>query len=146
MASTTYHEPSELLSEHSKDLHRAIVSLMEELEAIDWYQQRAEATQDLALRAVLKHNQDEETEHAMMVLEWLRRASPAFDAHIQTYLMKEGPITGLEARAKRGTNGGEISDRPNGEALSAGGPGGSLGVGSLRPVPLAMTSTKLENT
>jgi hypothetical protein len=145
MASTTYHEPSELLSEHSKDLHRAIVSLMEELEAIDWYQQRAEATQDLALRAVLEHNQDEETEHAMMVLEWLRRASPAFDAHIRTYLLKQGPITELEALAKRGTD-GDVADRPSREGLSAGGPGGSLGVGSLRPVPLAPTSTKLENT
>ncbi|HMJ52318.1 MAG TPA: ferritin-like domain-containing protein [Polyangiaceae bacterium] len=145
MASTTYHEPSELLSENSKDLHRAIVSLMEELEAIDWYQQRAEATQDLALRAVLEHNRNEETEHAMMVLEWLRRASPAFDAHIRTYLMKEGPITGLEALAKRGTD-GDVGGQPNHEALSAGGPGGSLGVGSLRPVPLAPTSTNLENT
>ena len=142
MASTTYHEPSELLSEHSKDLHRAIVSLMEELEAIDWYQQRAEATQDLALRAVLEHNQDEETEHAMMVLEWLRRASPAFDAHIRTYLMKEGPITELESLEKRGTDGAVTGH----EALTASGPGGSLGVGSLRPVPLAPTSTKLENT
>jgi ferritin-like protein len=145
MASTTYHEPSELLSENSKDLHRAIVSLMEELEAIDWYQQRAEATQDLALRAVLEHNRNEETEHAMMVLEWLRRASPAFDAHIRTYLMKEGPITGLEALAKRGID-GDVTGQPNHEALSAGGPGGSLGVGSLRPVPLAPTSTNLENT
>jgi hypothetical protein len=122
---------------------------MEELEAIDWYQQRAEATQDLALRAVLEHNQDEETEHAMMVLEWLRRASPAFDAHIRTYLMKEGPITGLESLAKRGTD-GDVTFQPNHEAnheaLSAGGPGGSLGVGSLRPVPLAPTSTNPENT
>jgi ferritin-like protein len=145
MSSTTYHEPSELLSEHSKDLHRAIVSLMEELEAIDWYQQRAEATQDLALRAVLEHNQEEETEHAMMVLEWLRRASPVFDAHIRTYLMKEGPITGLEALAKRGGD-ADVVGRTNREALCAGGPGGSLGVGSLRPVRLAPTSSPLENT
>jgi ferritin-like protein len=145
MASTTLHEPSELLSEHAKDLHRAIVSLMEELEAIDWYQQRAEATQDLALRAVLEHNQEEETEHAMMVLEWLRRASPVFDAHIRTYLLKEGPITELEARAKRGAE-GDDAGQPNRETLSAGGPGGSLGVGSLRAVPLAPISMKMENT
>jgi len=108
MASTTYHEASELLSEKSKDLHRAIVSLMEELEAIDWYQQRAEATQDLALRAVLEHNRDEETEHAMMVLEWLRRASPVFDAHIRTYLLKEGSITRLES-AEKGRAGGAVT-------------------------------------
>ena len=145
MASDTYHEPSELLSEKSKDLHRAIVSLMEELEAIDWYQQRAEATQDLALRAVLEHNRDEETEHAMMVLEWLRRASPVFDAHSRTYLMKEGPITGLEALEKRGTD-GSATGQANHEALTAGGPGGSLGVGSLRAISLEPTSTNLENT
>jgi hypothetical protein len=118
---------------------------MEELEAIDWYQQRAEATQDLALRAVLEHNRDEETEHAMMVLEWLRRVSPVFDAHIRTYLMKEGPITGLEALAKR-RNDGDVTGQPNRGAPSAGGPGGSLGVGSLRATPLAPTSTPLENT
>jgi ferritin-like protein len=145
MASTTYHEPLELLSEHSKDLHRAITSLMEELEAIDWYQQRAEATQDLALRAVLEHNRDEETEHAMMVLEWLRRVSPVFDAHIRTYLMKEGPITGLEALAKR-RNDGDVTGQQNRGAPGAGGPGGSLGVGSLRATPLAPTSTPLEST
>jgi len=143
MASDTYHEPSELLSEKSKDLHRAIVSLMEELEAIDWYQQRAEATQDLALRAVLEHNRDEETEHAMMVLEWLRRASPVFDAHIRTYLMKEGPITGLESLEKRRIDG---AGQPNHEALGAGGSGGSLGVGSLRATSLEPSSTNLENT
>ena len=145
MASDTYHEPSELLSENSKDLHRAIVSLMEELEAIDWYQQRAEATQDLALRAVLEHNRDEETEHAMMVLEWLRRASPVFDAHIRTYLMKEGPITGLETRKKHGTD-GAVTGQANHEALAASGPGGSLGVGSLRAISPEPTSTNLENT
>jgi uncharacterized protein len=143
MASDTYHEPSELLSENSKDLHRAIVSLMEELEAIDWYQQRAEATQDLALRAVLEHNRDEETEHAMMVLEWLRRASPVFDAHMRTYLMTEGPITGLESLAKRGIDGAVTG--PNHEARAAGGPGGSLGVGSLRAIALEPSSTNLEN-
>src|SRR4051812_46818306 len=97
MASDTYHEPLELLSEPTRDMHRALSSLMEELEAVDWYQQRAEATQDAELRAVLEHNRDEETEHAMMVLEWLRRMSPVFDRNIQTYLMKQGPITGLEA-------------------------------------------------
>jgi ferritin-like protein len=133
MASDTYHEPLELLSEKTKDLHRAITSLMEELEAIDWYQQRAEATQDPALRAVLEHNRDEETEHAMMVLEWVRRLSPVFDANIRKYLMKEGPITAIESLAKGAT--GRTARRPNGDAPNEGA-GGSLGVGSLR-APLA---------
>src|SRR5436190_22220032 len=96
MASDTYHEPVELLSEHTKDLHRGITSLMEELEAIDWYQQRAEVTTNAELRAVLEHNRDEETEHAMMVLEWLRRNNPVFDTNIRTYLLKDAPITEIE--------------------------------------------------
>ena len=126
MASDTYHEPLELLPEPTKDLHRAITSLMEELEAIDWYQQRAVATQDAELRAVLEHNRDEETEHAMMVLEWLRRNSPVFDANIRTYLMKQGPITGMEAASQ-----GE----PAAVAVAAESvmiADGSLGVGSLK--------------
>jgi hypothetical protein len=75
MSSESYHEPSELLSEETKNLHRAIVSLKEELEAADWYQQRAEACSDGELRAVLVHNKNEEIEHAMMILEWLRIGS-----------------------------------------------------------------------
>ena len=74
MGSETYHEPYESLSPRTRDLHRAIVSLVEELEAIDWYQQRAEACTDPELRAVLLHNKNEEIEHAFMNLEWLRRA------------------------------------------------------------------------
>jgi ferritin-like protein len=126
MASDTYHEPLNLLSERSKDLHRAITSLMEELEAIDWYQQRAEATQDPELRAVLAHNRDEETEHAMMVLEWLRRNNPVFDVNIRNYLMKTGPITQIEAAEKEG------GAAAKGGAAAAGVTSGSLGVGSLR--------------
>ena len=100
MGSETYHESLELLSEETKDMHRAIVSLMEELEAVDWYQQRAEATKDESLRAVLTHNKNEEIEHAMMNLEWIRRKSPAFDRNIRKYLMSEGPITEVEAHSK----------------------------------------------
>ena len=94
MASDMYHEPLELLSEDTKNTHRAIVSLMEELEAIDWYQQRAEACSDPELSAVLTHNKNEEIEHAMMVLEWIRRNNPKFDANIKTYLPFSAPPSG----------------------------------------------------
>lgn len=122
MASTGYHEPEALLSEHTKDMHRAIVSLMEELEAVDWYQQRVDATTDEALAAILAHNMREEIEHAMMTLEWLRRKSPDFDAHARRYLFTEGPITEVEKQAK-----GESVEPPTAKAGSA-----SLGIGSLR--------------
>ncbi len=92
MSSEIYHEQSDLLSEETKNLHRAIVSLKEELEAVDWYQQRAEACTDNELRAVLVHNKNEEIEHAIMVLEWLRRNSPEFAANIGIYLNSSGPI------------------------------------------------------
>ena len=96
MSSDTYHEPLELLSEDTKNTHRAIVSLMEELEAIDWYGQRAEACTDPELTAVLTHNKNEEVEHAMMTLEWLRRKSSVFNDNIATYLNSSGPITEVE--------------------------------------------------
>ena len=105
MASDTYHEPLELLSEETKDTHRAIVSLMEELEAIDWYQQRAEACTDPELAAVLTHNKDEEVEHAMMTLEWLRRKSSVFNDNIATYLNSSGPITEVEEALTSGASG-----------------------------------------
>ena len=136
MASDTYHEPLALLSETTKDLHRAISSLMEELEAVDWYQQRAEATQDPDLRAVLEHNRDEETEHAMMVLEWMRRNNAVFDKNIRTYLLKTGPITMLEAAAeeKGGAPAGESAREtpPNRNRVEPERRDGSLGVGSLK--------------
>lgn len=123
MASDSYHEPVDLLSDATKNLHRAIVSLMEELEAIDWYQQRAEATPDADLRAVLVHNKNEEVEHAMMTLEWIRRHDPEFDRSMRTYLFTEGAITELEKEA----------EKEGGSPPSAGsGGGGSLSIGSLR--------------
>lgn len=102
MGSETYHEPYEHLSGSARDMHRALVSLIEELEAIDWYAQRAEVTSDVELRAVLLHNRDEEIEHAMMNLEWIRRNDPKFDETIRTYLLTEIPITEVEERAERG--------------------------------------------
>ena len=95
--STTFHESEERLTPATRDMHRAIVSLMEELEAVDWYQQRMDATQDDELRAILRHNRDEEQEHAAMVLEWIRRRSPDVDRHLRTYLFTDGKsITGIE--------------------------------------------------
>ena len=96
MASATYHEPLELLSGETREMHRAIVSLMEELEAIDWYQQRADACSDRQLKDVLLHNKDEEIEHAAMVMEWIRRHSDHFDEMMRKYLFTEQPIAGIE--------------------------------------------------
>ncbi len=87
-----WHERDELLSERTQDLHRAIVSLQEELEAVDWYQQRIDATRDPELRQILSHNRDEEKEHAMMLLEWLRRHDLAFARQLRLHVGKSGRI------------------------------------------------------
>src|SRR5690348_4493298 len=92
MSSEGYHEPIQELSDEVRDFHRAIVSLMEELEAMDWYNQRVAACKDKELKAVLAHNRDEEMEHAAMVLEWIRRHNAHFDKELREYLFKEGPI------------------------------------------------------
>jgi hypothetical protein len=92
MASVGYHEPIEELSNETRDMHRAIVSLMEELEAVDWYNQRAYACKDEDLKAILRHNRDEEKEHAAMVLEWIRRKDPAFSKELKDYLFTEKSI------------------------------------------------------
>jgi ferritin-like protein len=116
MSSETLHEPAEVIGPTVIDRHRAIVSLMEELEAVDWYDQRVAATQDPSLAAILAHNRDEEKEHASMVLEWLRRHDAVIDKQLHTYLFTEAPVTEVEAIA-------EAAD---------GGADGSLGIGSLR--------------
>jgi len=92
MSSIGYHEPVEELSAETRDMHRAIVSLMEELEAVDWYNQRADACKDTELKAILKHNRDEEKEHASMLLEWIRRKDPRFSKELKDYLFTEKPI------------------------------------------------------
>ena len=92
MASVGYHERFEDLSDDMRDMHRAIVSLMEELEAVDWYNQRAQACKDQELRAILEHNRDEEKEHATMVLEWIRRKDPRFSKELKDRLFTETPI------------------------------------------------------
>ena len=92
MANEGYHEPIDTLKEETKDMHRAIQSLMEELEAVDWYNQRVDACQNDELRAILIHNRDEEKEHAAMVLEWIRRQDPSFDKELKDYLFTEKVI------------------------------------------------------
>jgi ferritin-like protein len=107
-------------------MHRAIVSLMEELEAVDWYQQRMDATQDGELRDILRHNRDEEKEHAAMVLEWIRRRDPSFDAKLREYLFTEGSIVGRERAV-------EASEKPaNGNGDGARATSAGITVGSLR--------------
>ena len=100
MASDTYHEPLDLLSAETREMHRAIVSLKEELEAIDWYQQRADACTDPQLKGVLLHNKNEEIEHATMVMEWIRRHSDHFNQMMRQYLFSEQPITDIEHAAE----------------------------------------------
>lgn len=92
MANEGYHEAIDELSEQTRDMHRAIISLMEELEAVDWYNQRVDACKDDELRAILAHNRDEEKEHAAMVLEWIRRKDPAFDKELKDFLFTSKAI------------------------------------------------------
>ena len=94
MSNEGYHEPVEKLSAATMDMHRAIISLMEELEAVDWYNQRVDACADPDLKAILAHNRDEEKEHAAMVLVWIRRRDPAFDHELKDTLFKDGPSAG----------------------------------------------------
>jgi hypothetical protein len=118
MASEGLHEGSDLLDPATIDRHRATTSLCEELEAVDWYDQRVTATDDASLAAVLAHNRDEEKEHASMTLEWLRRRDPVLDRHLRTYLFTEEPITEVEAE-----------DEASPSAIIE---PGSLGIGSLK--------------
>ncbi len=120
-SSATFHENEDTLSAEVKDRHRAIVSIMEELEAIDWYDQRVEGATDKELAAILAHNRDEEKEHAVMTLEWLRRRDPKLDEVMRTYLFKDKPVLEIEHEAEAGGGGG-----------SDGAGDGSLGIGSLR--------------
>lgn len=92
MSSIGYHEPVEELSATTRDMHRAIVSLMEELEAVDWYNQRAEACADAELQAIIEHNRDEEKEHAAMLIEWIRRHDARLSQELKEYLFTEKPI------------------------------------------------------
>ena len=101
-SSATLHESIDKLKPETPDIHRAVVSLMEELEAIDWYRQRADACGDEQLKAILEHNMNEEIEHASMVLEWLRRHVPKIDTALKTYLFTSGDVTKLEEAVTEG--------------------------------------------
>lgn len=118
-----YHEPPQELREETRDIHRALSTLAEELEAIDWYQHRIDVTSDEHLSELFEHNRNEEMEHAAMTLEWLRRTIPALDQHLRTYLFTEGPVTSVEEE--------ETSSGGNGAAARG------LGIGSLRVTPPA---------
>jgi hypothetical protein len=109
------HEPEDRLPSSTIDRHRALASIQEELEAVDWYDQRVEATDNAELAEVLAHNRDEEKEHAAMTLEWLRRHDPVLDRHLRTYLFTSDPVVVIEDAA--------VADD--------GGPH-SLGIGDLR--------------
>lgn len=124
MSSVGYHEPVTELSSEVRDMHRAIVSLMEELEAVDWYNQRACACSDPVLKKILEHNRDEEKEHAAMVLEWLRRRDPQLDQQLRDYLFGEDSIMRRERAL-------EVDAAPAATAEPAS-LDGSLGIGSLR--------------
>ena len=106
MAGETLHEDRELLGPEILDRHRAISTIMEELEAIDWYDQRIKASTDPELQSVLAHNRNEEKEHASMLLEWLRRHDQELDSHLRTYLFSQGPIREVKAVAGSGASGG----------------------------------------
>jgi ferritin-like protein len=99
MADDAYHESLDVLTEETRTMHRALVSVKEELEAIDWYQQRVDACSDPQLKAVLLHNKNEEIEHATMLLEWVRRHNDHFDAMMRRYLFTDAPITAIEQGA-----------------------------------------------
>ena len=94
------HEASEKLTDLLIDQHRALASLMEELEAVDWYAQRAAATEDASLREILVHNMNEEKEHAAMALEWLRRRDDKLDTFLRRYLFSAGSIVAVEKEAE----------------------------------------------
>jgi len=114
--SVSYHEPPEELSVRTRDLHRALTSLTEELQAIDWYEHRIDATADNELKAILAHNRDEEVEHASMLLEYLRRQVPAFDTNLRQFLFTSAPIA-------------HDADQPGAGRE----PSADLGIGPLRP-------------
>ena len=118
-ASAGLHEDADNLKRETIDRHRAVVSLMEELEAVDWYDQRIDAADDDELRAILVHNRDEEKEHACMLLEWLRRRDATFERELETYLFTEGKI----AYGENGENGNN-PETPTSDI--------SLGIGSLK--------------
>jgi uncharacterized protein len=124
MSSEDLHVPREVLTQEGRLLHYAITSLKEELDAVDWYRQRADDTENEQLREILLHNMREEMEHAAMVLEWLRRNNGDFAGHLKTYLFTDAPIVGIE-KAVEGD-----ADRPG--SAAPGDNGAGVTIGSLK--------------
>ena len=122
MSSETLHEDPNVLKPETVDAHRAIVSIMEELEAVDWYQQRVDATGDPALKEILGHNRDEEIEHACMVIEWLRRNNAKFDEQLRRFLFTDGPIVGHEEEDGAGGDGSLGLGKLSQGRMTGGGP------------------------
>ncbi len=112
-----YHEPTNELSEQARNFTRALNSLKEEVEAVDWYHQRVDTTNDESLKGILAHNRDEEIEHACMTIEWLRRNMPGWDEELRNWLFKEGDI------AEEDDHEHEPSSRPG---------NGDLGIGKIK--------------
>lgn len=123
-SSGSLHESADQLQPETVDRHRAIVSVMEELEAIDWYDQRVDAATDQELKDILAHNRDEEKEHAAMALEWLRRHDPKLDEHLRTYLFTDRPVLEIEDEAEDGGSRDETRTLDVGD--------GCLAIGDLR--------------
>ncbi len=117
-----YHEDN--LSEEAKDYHRILKSLMEEIEAVDWYNQRADVTTDPSVKGIVEHNRDEEIEHAAMALEWLRRNDPVWAEELETYLFTDAEITAVEEEAEGGEGEGAESTGSSSNQ--------SLGISSLK--------------
>ena len=124
-SSAGFHESVDDLKPETFDRHRAIASIMEELEAVDWYDQRVDAARDAELAAILAHNRDEEKEHASMLLEWLRRRDAKLDEHLRNYLFIDESVLAKE----------KALEHADAEEPVAGPADGSLGIGSLRAEP-----------
>lgn len=118
---SNYHEPAGELSPEARNFSRALNSLKEEVEAVDWYHQRVVTTNDPDLAALMAHNRDEEIEHACMTLEWLRRNMPGWDEELRTWLFKEGDLMGTHAEV----TGGESTASPAKKS-------DSLGIGKIK--------------
>lgn len=119
---SSYHEPTEELSQEARNFSRALNSLKEEIEAVDWYHQRVVTTNDPELAKLMAHNRDEEIEHACMALEWLRRNMPGWDEELRTYLFTEGSIAELEEEGE-----GEDEEKAKQEEEKD-----SLGIGKIK--------------
>ena len=104
-----YHEPVQELSNQARNFQRALNSLKEEIEAVDWYHQRVETSDDEELSEVMAHNRDEEIEHACMALEWLRRNMPGWEENLKTYLFSSEKITEIEEGEENSENEGDAS-------------------------------------